>query len=123
MSRISLARTVTLLGYFGLLGLVLAWNIWLAPPPKALISLTLLLLAVPLLFPLRGLLHGRAYTHAWAGFIALIYLLHAMVVIYSNPAERYLALMEFVLGMMMFVGAMVYARLKGKTEQQSIKQD
>ncbi len=123
MSRISLARTVTLLGYFGLLGLVLAWNIWLAPPPKELISLTLLLLAVPLLFPLRGLLHGRAYTHAWAGFIALIYLLHAMVVIYSNPAERYLALMEFVLGMMMFVGAMVYARLKGKTEQQSIKQD
>ncbi len=123
MSRISLARTVTLLGYFGLLVLVLAWNIWLAPPPKELISLTLLLLAVPLLFPLRGLLHGRAYTHAWAGFIALIYLLHAMVVIYSNPAERYLALMEFVLGMMMFVGAMVYARLKGKTEQQSIKQD
>jgi uncharacterized membrane protein len=67
-----------------------------------------------LLFPLRGLLAGKAYTHAWANFIVMIYLLHGLTAIYALSDERLYALIEIVLASAMFVGCSVYARLRGR---------
>jgi uncharacterized membrane protein len=66
-------RTVALSGYFGLFGLLLLWFAWLEPPSRLPVAWALLLWVGPLLFPVRGLLHSRPYTHAWASFLALFY--------------------------------------------------
>ncbi|MBL8247941.1 MAG: DUF2069 domain-containing protein, partial [Candidatus Competibacter sp.] len=54
----SIWRKVALTGYFGLFWLLLFWFAWLEPPDRAPVALVLILLVGPLLFPLRGLLHG-----------------------------------------------------------------
>ena len=56
------AYILTLTGYLGTLALLTAWYSWLAPSTHFPVALVLLVLVLPLLFPLRGLLHGRRYT-------------------------------------------------------------
>ena len=65
-------RVIALGGYFSTLFFVMFWVIWLSPdstPRSVVLAIALL----PMLLPLRGLLHGRRYTHAWASFLALPY--------------------------------------------------
>jgi len=73
MSKIQAFRWIALTSYFALLFLFPLWHLVISPLPKELVSYTLLIQSGPLLFVLRGMLHGRAYTHAWASFLALIY--------------------------------------------------
>lgn len=103
-------RILALSGYFGLIALLLAWKAWLAPSPYFPVALMLIVLVVPLLFPLRGLLHGRTYTHAWSCFLVLFYFTHGVVEAVSNPPERTLAIAEIILSLMMFFGAVFYVR-------------
>lgn len=110
--RTRITYWITLSGYFGLFALMMLWPTLLAPPERLPISMAIIIMVGPLLLPLRGLLHGRAYTFAWAGFIALIYLLHGMVEAYSSPDVRLLALVEVVFSLAFFFGAVFYARWK-----------
>jgi len=101
---------LTLCGYFGTLTLLTAWYSWLAPPvhfPRALI---LIIMLVPLLFPLRGLLHGRKYTFAWSCFLALLYFIHGVMEAYSSEVTRHLGLIEVLCTSVWFVAAMTYVR-------------
>jgi len=59
----AVGRWTTLFGYFGLLILIVNWFTWIAPPQQVPRSFLLIALAGPLLFPLRGIIHGRRYTH------------------------------------------------------------
>lgn len=113
MDSLRRARLLALCGYFGLLLLIPLWYGWLSPPQLPL-ALVLAILMLPLLFPLRGLLQGRPYTYAWSNFIALFYFVHAVVELYSTPTDRYLALLELVLSLAFYVGAVIYARLGGR---------
>ncbi|MFP4160578.1 MAG: DUF2069 domain-containing protein, partial [Ectothiorhodospira sp.] len=54
----SLFRLLTLGGLFGLLLLILMETLWISPPERLPRALVLAVLALPLLLPLRGLLHG-----------------------------------------------------------------
>ena len=101
---------LTLFGYFGTLVLLTAWYSWLAPATHFPAALVLLVLVVPLLFPLRGLLHGRKYTFAWSCFLALLYFTHGVMEAYSAAATRHLGLLEVVFTSLWFVAAMVYIR-------------
>lgn len=112
MSRGRIAHAAALGGYFGLLALLLLWNIWLAPSRYFPVALTLLVLVVPLLFPLRGLLHGRVSTHIWAGLLALLYFVHGVGEAVSNPQARGLGALEVVFSVILFAGAMLYARFR-----------
>lgn len=112
-----MARTLTLTGYFGLLGLLLIWNVWLAPSSYFPRSLVLIVLVVPLLLPLRGLLHGRVYTHMWTPFLALVYFILGMTEAVANPAERHLAAAETILSLMLFFGAVLVVRLESLRER------
>jgi len=104
-------------GYFGLLFLLLAWLGWLSPPRTLPISVALFLMLVPLLFPLRGILHGRPYTFAWASFLALIYFTHGIVEAYSNSEDRLLAVLEIILSIIFYSGSMFYARFRGREQK------
>ena len=102
---------LTLAGYLGTLGLLLAWYGWLAPSVHFPRSLVLALFLVPLLFPLRGLLHGRRYTFSWSCFLSLLYFIHGVVEAYTSGATLHLGLLEVCLTSLWFISAMTYVRV------------
>lgn len=111
MQALQLARLTTLLGYFGLFSLTLLWVTVLSPSPRIPTSLMLILFVGPLLFPLRGLLHGKTYTHTWTAMLVLLYFIHGVVESWANPAERWLALTEIGFSLLLFSGCFFYVRL------------
>lgn len=121
MNRIMVARISALIGYFGLFILMMTWIIWLTPPNTAHLpkSLSLLLLVGPLMFPLRGMLHGRAYTHAWVCFLALFYLFLGISEAWSGSQQPLLTTLEIVFSTLLYLGAMFYARFRGKQLKES----
>jgi uncharacterized membrane protein len=103
---------LTLFGYFGTLTLLTAWYSWLAPATLFPTALVLIVLLVPLLFPLRGLLHGHKYTFAWSCFLALLYFTHGVMEAYSDDLTRPLGLLEVTFSTLWFLGAMAYIKTR-----------
>lgn len=115
MSRPATAcHVLTLVGYFSLLGLLLNWHTWIAPPTRAPISVVLLVLAVPLLAPLRGLLHGRPFTHAWTSFLALPYFAVGVDAVAAGVTPAWLGWCTVAASVVLFAGAIGYARLRSR---------
>lgn len=109
MNRRILAYWSAIIGLFGLIFLIMGWTVLLAPDdgtPKGLI----LILQLPLLLlPMRGMLHGRPYTHAWATFIALLYFIIGVDNAATEGREIYGAI-QVLLSTMMFLGSMIFTR-------------
>lgn len=116
-SKQQLFRTTAMVSYFSLMGFLLLWIIWLAPSRHFPTAMVLIVMVVPLLFPLRGILHGRAYTHAWTGFLALLYLIHGIGDFVVNPAGRVYAAIEITLSLLLFFSCALYARITGNGEK------
>lgn len=123
MSIVTISRWLTLAAYFALLGLLMLWQTILAPSTQFPVSLVLLILVGPLLLPLRGLLHGRPYTHAWTSFLVLVYFIHGVVEAYSNPAERHYAVLEIIFSVLLYTGAILYARYRGRELRMQTRSD
>jgi uncharacterized membrane protein len=113
MNQIKLSRRLTLISYIGLVGLLLSWYGWIEPSPVALI-----LLLLPLSFPLKGIIKGNPYTYAWSSFLILLYFIHGVVEAYANPPVRILALLEVLISVMFYTAAVLYARLRGRELKQ-----
>ena len=73
INAIKVSHWITLLGYFGLIIGIYAWHMWINKTPDHAISIMLIVQLGPLMFPLRGLLAGRVYTHAWSMYLAIFY--------------------------------------------------
>ncbi|MDH5473372.1 MAG: DUF2069 domain-containing protein [Gammaproteobacteria bacterium] len=118
MNKITFFRWLTLSSYFGLMMLIFSWHLWINPLEPQFISITLLMQLGPLMFPLRGILHGKPYTHAWAAYLALFYF---VIGIWNASAEtsRALGILISLLSFFFFIGCVFYARYKG--QQTSIK--
>jgi len=114
MTLTQLARYASLIGYFGLLILLTLWFTVLAPSSHLPIVVMLMVFVGPLLFPLRGLLHGKPYTHAWTSMLTLLYFTHGVIEAWSNSAERGYALLEVFFSVLLFVGAVGYARFRAR---------
>nr|WP_202611216.1 MULTISPECIES: DUF2069 domain-containing protein [Aeromonas] len=112
---------LTLAGFFGLLAWVLLWHLWLSPHPDLAPWLLPVIWTVPLLFPLKGIVQGNPYTHAWGNFVLMPYFLHALTLITTDEGERWLAVVELVLTTLAFVGTIYYARLRGRELGLSIR--
>ena len=108
------AHLAAISAYFALLLLVVVWHGWLSPSGGLPRALAVLFAGGPLMFPLRGLLHQRPYTHAWTSYLALGYFVHGVVEAYSAAPERPLALAEVSLSVVLFVGAILFARLRAR---------
>ncbi len=113
MNRLALSRWVTLIGYFGLLIVLLNWFVWIAPPSRVPRSFLLIVLLVPLLVPLRGLLHARRYTHQWVSFLSLFYFMVG-VDVYFNPGagQSWLGALTIIFSLLLFVGCVFFARFR-----------
>ena len=118
MNKISVFRWLTLVSYFGLMILIFCWHLWIKPLQPEFISITLLIQLGPLMFPLRGILHGKAYTHAWAAYMALLYFI---IGIWNASAEasRIFGLLISILSLSFFIGCVFYARFSGKANKQT----
>ncbi|TEW54380.1 DUF2069 domain-containing protein [Psychromonas sp. RZ22] len=108
-------------GYFGLLLLVPIWHLYLSPPALDINPwLITAIWFIPLLFPLKGILKGNPYTYAWSGFISLIYVMHACVILMSG-AELGLAIIELILASLFLAGNIYFAKHKGRELGLSIR--
>lgn len=107
-------RRLTLVCYPGLLLFVLLWHTVLTTNEFLPLWIVLTIWVVPLLFPLKGILQGNPYTHAWANFILIFYFLHSLTTLYTHPDERWYAAIELLLTTGAFIGATYYARYRGR---------
>lgn len=120
MRPVTLAyRIATLAAYFALLALLLNWFTWLAPPGRTPIALVLILTTVPLLFPLRGLLHGRLYTHAWTSFLALPYFILGVDAVAADTDPAWLGWAAIVTSTTLFTATVGYTRCRGRELRQA----
>lgn len=121
MDKIKLSRACTLLGYFGLLIFIPVWHLIIAPLPAKFMSVTLLVQLGPLMFPLRGLLHGKLYTHAWSMYLALFYFV--IGIWYAGDiSTRNFGIGFSLFSVLFFIGTMLYTRFQGMAEK-AMQQD
>ena len=113
MSTPRIARQVAPTAYFALFALVVILHAWRTPPTPISVILVLAVAAGPLLFPAYGLLYGSPYTYTWTSFLALPYFIHGIGQAYAGPS-RGLGTAEVILSLTLYVGAVLYARLRGR---------
>jgi len=103
------------LSLLALIFLCLGWELWLAPLRPG--GSWLLLKALPLLLPLRGILQGRRYTFQWASMLILAYFTEGVVRAFGDggTAAR-LAAAEVALALFFFFSAVFFARLTRESQ-------
>jgi len=97
-----------------LLAWIVLWQFFLSKTTAYSPLFITLIYVVPLVLPLKGVIQGKPYTHAWANFVVLFYLIHGCTVAYAIPAERFYAIIEIILCTGMFVGCSAFARKRGR---------
>lgn len=101
--------TLSAVTLIALILLCVAWELFLAPLRPE--GSWLVLKVLPLLFALRGVLHGRRYTYQWACLLACLYLCEGLTRAYSDSSpSNLLAMLEALLALVFLVSAMMYAR-------------
>lgn len=115
---IALSRTCAVLATLALIGLGLAWELWLAPLRPG--GSWLVIKVLPLLAPLPGLLRLRLYTYRWTSLLAWLYVAEGAVRATSDRApSNGLAALELLLALVLFAACVwaVRARLANRPKQ------
>jgi uncharacterized membrane protein len=74
------ARGAALASLIGLMGLGLAWELWLAPTGQR----TLAVKVLPLALPLPGVLHDRLRAYRWLTLLVWLYVIEGVVRAYGD---------------------------------------
>ncbi len=113
-TRMLQAHRLTLIGYWGLVILIPVWNLWWYPSALFSNKVVTLFWLIPLVFPVLGLIRGKAYTHAWSGFIAVIYVCHGFTSLITSLPEIYPIFLEILFSCCFLFGGMYYAKWRGE---------
>ena len=108
---VRLSRWTAAASLLALIGLCLAWELWLAPlrPGGSWLALK----ALPLCLPLVGLLKQRLYTYRWVSLMVWLYFTEGVVRGWSDPApSNWLALAELLLCLILFAACAAHVRLR-----------
>ncbi|MBV5298086.1 MAG: DUF2069 domain-containing protein [Rhodoferax sp.] len=108
---VAATRLLAVSSLLGLIGLGLAWELWLAPirPGGSWLALKVL----PLCLPLAGLLKHRMYTYRWVSLLVWLYFTEGVVRGYSDkPPGNWLGLIEVLLCLLLFVACALHVRLR-----------
>lgn len=108
------AYWIQLLSYLTLIGFITAWITVLAPPSTFPIALVLIVCVVPLLLPLRGVLHGRDKPVNWAAYLSLLYFIHGTTEAFASPETRILGIIEIIISITVFFSTSLYIRRLNK---------
>ena len=107
IKRLPLVASVSL---FALMLLCLGWELWWAPLRPG--GSWLVMKAVLLLLPLRGILHCRRYTYQWTSLFLLFYLFEGSSRSMSDTGlSQSLAQLELVLTIVCFGAIVTYLRV------------
>lgn len=102
-----LSRALALTGVIGLIGLGLAWELWLAPTGRG----TLALKVLPLVPALAGLWRFRMRTYRWLSLLVWLYFAEGMVRATSERGlSAALATVEVVLSLLLFAACALHVR-------------
>ena len=113
-------RYLALCSHIALLVWVGLWQGILSPHEHINVWWLTVIWCLPLCLPLKGMMAGKPYTHAWANFILMLYFLHALTTLYCYPNEVYLVAVELCLASLSFVGNTCFARAKGRELGQAL---
>jgi uncharacterized membrane protein len=100
------ALRVAIVAWLALLALCIAWESVLAPLRPG--GSWLVLKALPLLLPLRGVLRGDPATMQWALLLDLLYVAEGAVRIFEPAPFAYGAVAELLFAGAFFAAALVY---------------
>ena len=110
-NQVNLTRLLAVGSVVSLIVLGVAWELFLAPikPGGSLLALKVL----PLCIPLAGLLKNRMYTYRWVSLLVWIYFTEGAVRAWSDrPPGNYLAMLEVLLCLVLFVACSLHVRLR-----------
>ena len=90
------------------------WYGWLFPPQFMPIWLVLAITVIPLLLPLLAIRNAQRAL-LWVGILSLFYFCHGVAEGWSSPSERWLALVEIALTLLLIgtLGAGVRRKPRG----------
>jgi len=112
-------RWPALLAWMGLFAWLLAWIVWLAPPPAPLRAPALIIALGPLVWFRRGMIAGEARTHAAVAVLACLYVAHAAFEWVVADVPRWLSGVALLLATALLVAAACHARARGRAERRS----
>ena len=105
--KLARLRWAAVLSLLALIVLSLLWERWLAPIRPG--GSWLMLKAVPLLLPLRGLLNGKRYTYQWSSLLILAYITEGLVRATSDTGtSQWLAIIETGLSSLYFISVLMF---------------
>ncbi len=105
---VSVSRISTLFAYFALFFFTIFCIVTNKIYPEQPRIFLIIGLLMPLVFPARGLLRARRYTHAWTSFLSLFYLIAATDIWVSG--HHAISSVYFLLTILLFVSCILYAR-------------
>lgn len=114
MKLVQILRRISLLSFFGLMVTLLIWILVAEHSENFPVAAWLIIGVIPLLFPMRGILYGKTYTHAWASFLMLFYIAHGIGELYSRDAVIWYPLFEVIFSSSFFIAANLYVRALDK---------
>ena len=115
-------QILALAAFIDLFILCVCWEWFLSPLRPE--GSWLILKALPLLLPMRGIWKGNVYTMQWASMLILLYITEGLVRISESGWNFYLAILETLLATIAFVCLLMYlkpikAEAKAKNKAQS----
>ena len=93
--------------------LLFAAQLGLLLPAAGVDSYWAILLAAPLLLPLKGLIADARYTYKWLGFLTLIYFCVGISELAANPQLKLYGFVTVGASLALFLGGIYYARYLG----------
>lgn len=107
--RVRISRALSLVCFFGLIGLLCVWYLWLADLHGARPWVILLIELVPLLPLLPGMLMGSVRGHSWTCYVVNLYFIKGALAAY-DPNRQWFGVLEMAASVAVFCSAMMYVR-------------
>ena len=120
LSQMPLEQRIGVFAWAALALLQIAWHAWLFPPHALPLWLLLAITVIPLLLPLLAI---RAPRRAllWVGILSLFYFCHGVSEAWSTVGQRWLALIEIALTLLLIGTLGAGVRRKSDTSKVPVR--
>ena len=113
MMNLTLWRVLTLVSFFGLMGMIIIWNGWLTPIQYLNRGLEIAILEFPLLFFVRGMINADREKHIAVTLLSLVYFFIGVWFIFA-PKESLYGYVLTLLSLGLYLGSFFYVRTLDK---------
>ena len=115
-------RALAGIGILGLIILCVVWNGWLTPVQDSPRSIEIALLVAPLLYFVRGVMHGNRDTFIAVMLVSFIYMLMGIWYAFSAEEKVYGYLM-ILFSLFLFLGSLLNVWILDKREKLALEND